>query len=366
MFGKTALAQEVFDSARVLRNITADRLIPHTAFQSVMTSKNKEFTLSFWLRFDDAKKNVCVGYWSTSSDCADSVKADVILRNGRLIVRKRTRINSSMLSPVAETDFPIDYEGVQPSRGDLTDGWVFCSLSMSKDRTLLSLSRPGGKLFSKLFYIGLSDVLTTEDNFYFGKSPIVPCPQYDAPAEVTFVSVAPRYLATAEVLNLFYSQSTVSPSVRYYVPKDLDGSIGLYVKLKNQLSRKYMDVSAEGTIASVVLRDRDDAKSSQQFLLKSHPQSGITVSTREGKHMVEANDRTVSMLSDECQWEFVFVRNDANDKPLYAIRLHPAGSNRLLGCKKETEELYVTSSEAYNSSGDVTDAFLWSIDVLEK
>lgn len=79
-------------------------------------------------------------------------------------------------------------------------------------------------------------------------------------------------------------------------------------------------------------------------------------------------DEYIVIHSQYFLWELVYVRTDGNDKPLYAIRARNDKGSYLLGYKESfgTNPYYLcqASAGAYTATGDVTDAFLWSIDVL--
>ncbi len=331
----TVQAQEVFDSTEVLH----------------LTTDNAQ-TISCWIRLDQPKENVCIGYWGKSADNAEDIKADVAIRNGRIVVRKRTRLNPSELSPIAESDFTLSLDGTYPALGDATDGWIFFCLSTTKDKCLLSLSRPGKKLFSKLFYIGVSDVLTTEDTFFYGKSPVKPFADYAEPSSISRQKESNRFYGVKDVLQAFYMQAPFQPQLRLLNPQGLDGSQNLYVKFKNQQEQKYIELKKDSEKCVALLSDRDDKKESQGFLLASSKQAnGIIVRSLENEELTEC--------------EFIFIRNDKNDKPLYAIRPLNENDARLLGVS-DSPHLVLASKDVYTTSGEVKDSFLWSIDVLPK
>lgn len=354
LYAPIAQAQEVFDSTEVLR-CTTDNAI----------------TISCWVRLDNPKENICIGYWGKTAGNAKDTKADIAFKNGRIVVRKRTRLNPAELSPIAETDFTLAQDGTYPASGDATDGGIFFCLSTTKDKCLLSLSRHGKKLFSKLFYIGVSDVLTSEDSFFFGKSPVKPFFDYAEPSSVRQQKTSDRFYGVKDVLQTFYMQSPFQPQFRHFNPQGLDGSQKLYVKFKNHQAQKYVDSTTEDGQNIATLSARDDTKKSQGFLLAGNKQTendGIIIRS------LENGDLSSDALSPETcmftttggmEWEMIFMRNDKNDKPLYAIRPLKRNDARLLGAT-DSSNLILSSKDAYTENGEVKDSFLWSIDVLSK
>lgn len=347
-------AQEVFDSTAVLHHTTDNAL-----------------TISCWLQLNNPKENVSIGYWAKSAGNIEDTKADIAIRNGRIIVRKRTRLNPSELSPIAETDFTLAQDETFPTPGDATDGWIFFCLSTTKDKCLLSLSRPGKKLLSKLFYIGVSDVLTSEDTFFFGKSPVKPFADYAEPSSVRHQKVSGRFDGVKDVLQTFYAQASFQPQFRHFNPQGLDGSQNLYVKLKNHQTQRYIDLTTEDGQRIAILSARNDKEKSQGFLLANKKQighDGIVIRSLESGDLSpksQTSEACIFTKTEGAEWEMIFIRNDKNDKPLYAIRPLKDNNARLLGAI-DSPNLILSSKDAYTANGEVKDSFLWSIDVLPK
>lgn len=521
--------------------------IPSIVFQPIISSVDKGVTISAWLRFANPNGNVSIGFWGTSIDDAAGAKVDVALINKKIVIRKKTRLNNEALSPIIETDFTIDYNEIFPTQGDITNGYVYFSLSTTKDLCRITMSRPGGRLYTKYFYIGLSDVLTSADSFFFGKSPVLPLSGYEIPSAFDDIMVYSKYLSTTDELNAFYMQSPLYPGVsylfnypygysaapehynnatqvfnddyikwfaglqypgayssnkwfihhvkkgtttmsnliyfanarsganiyqkyggnyveqlrepsasyadrtqytekRYVTPQNLynpqpdlgagdyigsywfysshaptytlgysDGFMYLnnatfenslrvvgaekvharggitkadiydpnkqYVKIKNHMLKKYIDIHWAGEYYYAVLSDRDDTQPNQRFLLVSksledyQTYKGIEIRTMSGTKLSpywgkddQKEDEFIVVHSQDFQWELVYVRNDGNDKPLYAIRAYNSKGSYLLGYKEKmgTNPYYLcqASAGAYTATGDVTDGFLWSIDVM--
>ena len=189
--------------------------IPKAVFYPVVTSADKGVTISCWLRFANPNQNVSIGFWGPSFESAEEAKIDIALVNKKIVIRKRTRLNQAVMSPVVETDFTIDYNEMMPAAGDLTNGYVYFSLSTTKDRCRITLSKLGGRLYTKYFYFGLSDVLTPYDSFFFGRSPVLPFSGYDIPAAFDDLMVYDKYLSPTDELNAFYMQSPLYPGVSY-------------------------------------------------------------------------------------------------------------------------------------------------------
>ncbi len=189
--------------------------VPSTVFAPVVSSSSKGVTISCWLRFSDPTANVCIGFWGPNAESDEEAKVDIALVNRRIVVRKRTRLNQAVMSPVMESDFTIDFNEMMPTAGDLTNGYVYFSLSTTKDRCRITLSRLGGRLYTKYFYFGLSDVLTPYDSFFLGRSPVLPFSGYDIPQAFDDLMVYDKYLSPTDELNAFYMQSPLYPGVSY-------------------------------------------------------------------------------------------------------------------------------------------------------
>ena len=153
-----------------------------------------------------------------------------------------------------------------------------------------------------------------------------------------------------------------------------------YVMIKNYQLNKYMDIYYGGKYYYLILKDRDLNSNNQKFLINSNGStdygiykafqikalSGDKVSAYWGS-TDQKDDEHIIIYNQDFNWELVYVKDDANNKPLYAIRANNGYGSYLLGYKSVmgTNPYYVcqASAGAYNEEGNVNDNFLWSIEV---
>lgn len=514
--------------------------IPASVISESTSSTDKGITISGWIRIDDLNANTSIGFLGRAGN-KDSVKVDIAVVNKKILIRKRCL---GVLCPIIKTDFSVDYDSFRPEKGDLTNGYIYISIASDNKTCRITLSRPGGRLFTRWYYVSLMDNVTSEDSFFWGRSPNTPNSTMNIPAVYDDIMVYNRSLNPEESLMAFYMQSPFYPGVSYYfeapdgytpAPSDnrnaepafsslyfkwfadyykygafssnrwffhsvskpsrtsdsrmffsnarsggnvyqQTGSYFLYqllepsstypdrtqydikrqiypqnlydpdhvtsynvgtywfksvhsptyclgwankdmylteledayawrvkaakkvygrgaesklsipntesqfVMLRNVGRNKYVDVYWGGEYNYLILKDKDETRNEQKFMIYSTSSTdngiyknvyiksalGLLISSYWGKQD-QKEDEYIILHTQDFTWELVYCRNDANDKPLYAIRANNGYGSYLLGYHTSmgTNPYYVcqTSANVYDNAGNVTDDFLWSIEI---
>lgn len=208
---KTTVLSRFFENTTLSFQTTGYIQIPNNVIKEVATSQSKGLTISGWLRINDISQNTNIGFASTSQ--SEGVKFDISLINKKVVIRKKSRLKNNTLSPIIITDFPVDFDGIAPTIGDITNGFFYFSISSDDKKSRITISRPGGRLYTRLYYVSLTDVLTLNDSFYWGKSPL--STSNNIPDAFDDLMVYNKYLTPEDELNTFYLQSPLYPGVSY-------------------------------------------------------------------------------------------------------------------------------------------------------
>lgn len=181
-----------------------------------MSMEDKGITISFWMKISDLKVNRSIGFIGTSYAQANGAKVDFAVIDKRIVVRKRTPFTQSpTLSPIISTDFTLDFEDIVPESGDVVNGFIYFSFASNDKLCRISASRPGGRAYTRLYYTSLTDILTEDDCFFIGRSPVSPNLFLDIPNAFDDMMIYNKYISTEDQLNAFYLQSPIYPGVSY-------------------------------------------------------------------------------------------------------------------------------------------------------
>lgn len=189
--------------------------IPKVVINEALYTPTKGLTISGWLKVEDYSSGISIGFFGKDISNANGVKIDIAMINKKIIIRKKSRLKASTISPIITTDFTVDYDGTEPVGGDLTNGYFYFCIASDNQTCRVTMSRPGGRLFTRLYYVSLTDILTMDDSFFWGRSPASPNSVMNIPNAFDDVMVYNKYLSAEENLNAFYIQSPLYPGVSY-------------------------------------------------------------------------------------------------------------------------------------------------------
>lgn len=189
--------------------------IPKVVINEALYTPTKGLTISGWLKVTDFSSSISIGFFGTDVMSANDVKIDIALINKKIIIRKKSRLKTNAISPIIITDYTVDYDGIEPVGGDLTNGYFYFCIASDNQTCRVTVSRPGGRLFTRLYYVSLTDILTMEDSFFWGRSPASPNSVMNIPNAFDDIMVYNKYLSAEENLNAFYIQSPLYPGVSY-------------------------------------------------------------------------------------------------------------------------------------------------------
>jgi|GEM_PF-4761365 len=194
--------------------------LPPIVFEEMI--KNKVINFSFWAKYDqdvyDGKKSAVL--FETSLNGTD-LEGDVscYILDKKIIVEV---IKKGRSSAVIKLDFPIDWENEKP--GEDTNGYIFFSFNSENTtngkRTKIYVSRPGGRLYCRSYYVYPFENVQVEKaslriastlNNFAGSLAINDLMLFQKAEYVT------RTLAPEEVLNNFYLQSPLYEGVSYEI-----------------------------------------------------------------------------------------------------------------------------------------------------
>lgn len=190
--------------------------IPKKVINEAIYTPDKGLTISGWLKVADLSTSISIGFFGSGATTANGVKVDIAMINKKIIIRKKSRLKANTISPIITTDFTVDYEGISPVSGDVTNGYFYFCIASDKQTCRVTVSRPGGRLFTRLYYVSLTDVLTADDSFYWGRSPSSPNSVMNIPNAYDDIMVYNKYLTAEENLNAFYLQAPLLPGVSYW------------------------------------------------------------------------------------------------------------------------------------------------------
>ena len=153
-------------------------------------------------------------------------------------------------------------------------------------------------------------------------------------------------------------------------------SKGLFVMFKNIGTGKYLDRITGPQYVYAALGDRKISSKNQRFYVYPASKSdcniyikyiitnmeGDFLSSYWGKQDQKENEYLI-YYPQVFFFEFMYVKDDANNKPLYAIRASNDYGTYLIGARSDSY-VYQASADVYTETGDVDDNFLWSIDIL--
>lgn len=185
--------------------------IPNTVIRQAMT-KEKGLTVTGWIRIDDLNANTSIGFFGKSNN-ADDVKVDFAVIGHRIVVRKRC---FGKMCPIIKTDFTLNYGDYTPQKGDLTNGYIYFSVASDYQTCRITVSRPGGRLYTRWYYVSLMDAVLADDSFFWGRSPCTPNSSMNIPAFFDDIMVYDWSLKPEETLKAYYLQSPPFPGVSYY------------------------------------------------------------------------------------------------------------------------------------------------------
>lgn len=539
--GTMAVLSRFYESSTLGFQSVLGRLqIPSTVIKESVTSQDKGITISGWLRINDLYTNTSIGFFG-KAPIPEDVKVDIALVDKKIIVRKRC---FGKLCPIIKTDFTLNHDNLNPQRGDLTNGYFYFAISSDDKTCRITISQPGGRLFTRWYYVSLMDIISSEDSFFWGRSAYPPNSTMNIPDTFDDIMVYTRNLKPEENLKAFYLQSPIYPGISYYfeapdgyapAPSDnrnlqptfksdyfkwfqdsykrgtfssnkwflksvskptlisdtrmyfanarsggniyqqtgsyfvyqllepssnyasrtqydmrrqidpqnlydpnpkVSYNVGTYwmksvhspayclgwanrdmyltemedaytwrirgakkvyargaeqnlsikdtkqqfIMLKNEGLQKYMDVYFGGEYNYLILKDKDESREQQRFMIysdgstdadtyknvKIKSELGLLISPYWGKQD-QKEDEYIILHTQDFNWEIVYCRDDANDKPLYTIRANNGYGSYLLGYHTSmgTNPYYVcqASANAYDADGNVQNNFLWSIEI---
>lgn len=214
--GTSLILSRFYENSTIgFQNPTGILQIPKVVISEAVNTPDKGLTISGWLKVNDTSDNISIGFWGTESSNDDGVKVDIALVDKKIVIRKKSRLKSNTISPIIITDFTVDYEGIVPTGGDLTNGYFYFCIASDNKTSRVTLSRPGGRLYTRLYYVSLTDILTASDSFFWGRSPVPPNSTMNIPDAFDDIMVYNKYISAEENLNAFYIQSPLYPGVSY-------------------------------------------------------------------------------------------------------------------------------------------------------
>ena len=166
--GTSLILSRFYENSTIgFQNPTGILQIPKVVISEAVNTPDKGLTISGWLKVNDTSDNISIGFWGTESSNDDGVKVDIALVDKKIVIRKKSRLQSNTISPIIITDFTVDYEGIVPTGGDLTNGYFYFCIASDNKTSRVTLSRPGGRLYTRLYYVSLTDILTASDSFFW-------------------------------------------------------------------------------------------------------------------------------------------------------------------------------------------------------
>ncbi len=189
---------------------------------------NKVVNMSFWVKYADevyngTKEGVILKIAPKAT--GSSSKVYIAIKDGKLMIyNMRAKVTGGeVLVPVIKVDFPLDWGNDKP--GSETNGFIYISINaIGKDvkKTLISFGRPGGRLYSRSYYMYPFENISTQNDtllMFGGKLSGVQIKgeRMDDIMFFTKNEYTNRILTPEEVLNNFYIQSPLYEGVSYEI-----------------------------------------------------------------------------------------------------------------------------------------------------
>ncbi|MEN4759841.1 hypothetical protein ABEG63_05830 [Chryseobacterium sp. C39-AII1] len=201
------------------------------------------FQFSCWFRFTDEvyngnKEGIL---FSIRDKQNKNAKALCTIKNKKITISvlRNKLAGGTVMVPVIRMDVPVE-------KMEETNGFFFFGMTLDRidgKRTKLFISRPGGVLFSRFYYVDPFEGINYDDNecWMMGKLPSEPFVKAERMDDLIYDSFVrypvwkPEYM-----LNNFYIQSPLYEGVSYEIAGNSRGNIG-YLGLQSQDNFRYAE-----------------------------------------------------------------------------------------------------------------------------